>query len=88
VHTPLCLQVSGCPEVEDDKESGALVKKLLMKVLGFCSETVIRAWHLDEPDGRRPGADGLGLHVRPAAGTVRSVWPSGLVLDQPGGECR
>jgi len=54
VHTPLCLQVSGCPEVEDDKESGALVKKLLMKVLGFCSETVIRAWHLDEPDGRRP----------------------------------
>lgn len=30
------------------------VKKLLMKILGFCSETVIRDWQLDEPVGERP----------------------------------
>jgi transposase len=30
------------------------VKKLLKKVLGFCSDTVIRGWELDEADGGRP----------------------------------
>jgi hypothetical protein len=54
VRTPLCLYVSGCSKVEDDEESSVRVKKLLMKMLGFCSETVIRDWQLDEPDGERP----------------------------------
>ncbi|CAN5563573.1 ISL3-like element IS1557 family transposase [soil metagenome] len=30
------------------------VKKLLMRVLGLCRETVIRDWQLDEPDAQRP----------------------------------
>ena len=49
------------------------VKKLLMKVLGLCSETVITRWDLAEPEGRRPLLT-VGLRAKVRRGPVWPVW--------------
>ena len=64
------------------------VKKLLMKVLGFCSETVIGGWQLEEPDGRRPR---LTVWIRAKVrrrGRCGRCGESASFYDQGGGERR
>jgi len=62
------------------------VKKLLMKVLGLCSETVIRDWQLDEANGGRPA---LTVTIRAKVrrrGRCGRCGELGSFYDQGGGQ--